>query len=147
MKVILLQDVSKIGSRFEIVEVPNGYAMNRLIPKGLAKPATPENVKKISAQNAHKEEVVAHKAEDFKSALDKIKDTTITVKVETNDQGHMFEALKSDVVSRSLALHGVTISESQIVIPQPIKETGEYEIQLKEGELESDISIKVEKNS
>ena len=55
MKVILLQDVAKIGRRFDIVEVPSGYGMNKLIPQGMAKPATPENVKAINAQSAKTE--------------------------------------------------------------------------------------------
>ena len=47
MKVILLKDVAKIGRRFEIKEVPDGYALNKLIPKNMAQFATPENIKRI----------------------------------------------------------------------------------------------------
>lgn len=144
MKVILLQDVSKIGHRFEIVEVPNGYAMNRLIPKGLAKPATPENVKKISAQKEHKQEVVAHREEDFKTAVKKISDQDVIVRVEANDQGHMFETLKAGLIVKALSEQGVKIEETQVVIPNAIKQTGEYTVELKEAGLVESITIKVE---
>ena len=50
MKVILLQDVAKIGKRFETVDVPDGYALNMLIPKRMAEPATPENLKRVDAR-------------------------------------------------------------------------------------------------
>ena len=49
MKVILLKDVAKIGRRHEVAEVPDGYALNMLIPKGLAKAGTPENIKKLTS--------------------------------------------------------------------------------------------------
>ncbi len=55
MQVILLQDVAKIGRRFDVVNVADGYGLNKLIPQGMAKPATPENIKKIKAQSASNE--------------------------------------------------------------------------------------------
>ena len=65
MKVILLRDVAKIGRRFEIVEVPDGYALNKLIPKKDAEAATPANVKRIQQNkdrtNANKAETAADK--------------------------------------------------------------------------------------
>ena len=52
MKVILLQDVAKIGKRSDLVEVPDGYAMNQLIPKRMAETATAQNKKRIAKQQA-----------------------------------------------------------------------------------------------
>ena len=92
MKVILLQDVAKLGRKFTTIEVPDGHALNKLIPQGLAQQATPENVKRLSTQM---EKVSS--GEDalnslFDDAVTKLSDSTIMVPVELNEQGHMFQA-------------------------------------------------------
>lgn len=141
MKVILLQDVAKIGRRFDIVEVPSGYGMNKLIPKGMAKPATPENVKAIEAQSAKNEAEKTAGDEAFATALEAIKEVQLEVVVEANEEGRMFQALKPESIMDAVKEKtGKEVKLSQIVIKTPIKEVGTHAVEFVSG----DVSIVVE---
>ena len=86
MKVILLQDVAKIGRRFDVITVPDGYGMNQLIPKGMAKPATPENLKAIQAQTATNDAAKAQADEVFAQMTAKVDTVALEVPVEANEE-------------------------------------------------------------
>lgn len=144
MKVILLQDVAKIGRRFEVVDVPNGYALNKLVPQGLAEPATPENMKRVAAQKANAASVKSDAVERFQQALELIGDNKVVVSVSANAQGHFFEAVKPASIVGAIAGFGAVVEENQVVIDTPIKETGEYNIVLKEGDVTKTISVTVQ---
>lgn len=143
MKVILLQDVAKVGRRFEVAEVPDGYAMNMLIPKGLAEAATPENLKKLKALTAKATAAGEATSAQFTEATTALKDSVILVKVELNEQGHMFEALKPVAVVEAAQAMGASIVESQVMFDMPIKEAGEHIIELQEGDEKVKVTINV----
>ena len=143
MKVILLQDVAKIGRRFEVADVPAGHALNMLIPKKMAEPATKENMKRIKARAEKAAEGRAANAEEFKTALDTLKGKTITLKVQANEKGHMFEAVKSPAIAEAIKAEGAVIAADQIVIAEPIKEVGMHTVTLSDGESTSSLSLEV----
>lgn len=144
MKVVLLQDVAKIGRRYEIVDVPNGHAMNMLIPKGLAQPATPENLKKVEALKSNSAATEASKVELFNTALSLIEGKSIVVSAQVNAQGHLFEALKPDSIIGAIGGFGAVVTEDQLKIAAPIKEVGEHVVTLQEGGESKEITIVVE---
>ena len=143
MKVILLQDVAKIGRRFEVTEVPDGYALNMLLPKGMAEAATPENLKRLKARTDKMEAAGAATADQFKATVEKIGENKLTISAELNEQGHMFEALKPAAVVAAAADLGATLTESQVVLANSIKEAGEHQVELTEGEESATITIEV----
>jgi large subunit ribosomal protein L9 len=143
MKVILLQDVAKIGRRFEIVEVPNGYAQNKLIPQKLATEATPENVTRVKARASKLAASSAADAEALAGAIASLGDTTVTVTAEANAEGHLFAALKSDRIADAFAAAGAAIAADAITIMTPIKTTGTHTIEVGRGEAMKEVTIEV----
>ena len=143
MKVILLQDVPKFGQRFAVKEVPNGYALNSLIPQGLAELATPENLKRIKIMMAKAEVEKVASESAFAEAIDVLGDRTLTIEVEANEQGHLFKAIKADDVVSAAAEEGVTLLPSQIVIKNPIKELGGYTVTAKSGQYSGTIELDI----
>jgi len=144
MKVILLQDVAKIGRRFDIVEVPSGYGMNKLIPQGMAKPATPENVKAIEAQSAKTASDRAAGDESFAAAVEAIKGVALEIAVEASEEGRMFQALKADTIAEAIKEKtNQDIPVSQVVIKTPIKEIGTHAIELVSGSATVSIEVSV----
>ncbi len=144
MKVILLQDVAKLGRRYAIVEVPDGYGINKLIPKGLAKPATPENVKSVMARAG----ALAHNKEAaevaFKDLLAALEGTKVVVTAEANAEGRFFQAVKPEAIAAALrAASGQSVDGSQVVIAEPIKAVGEYTVTLTLGALHEPIAVTV----
>lgn len=143
MKVILLQDVAKLGRKFMTVEVPDGHALNQLIPKGLAQQATPENIKRLSTQMDKVSSGQDALNALFDTAVEKLADNTISVAVDLNEQGHMFQALKDDVIIEAMSEAGVSTDGLAIEISEPIKESGEHTVFLMLGTRKSPLTISV----
>lgn len=143
MKVILLQDVAKIGKRSEIVVVPDGYALNQLIPKKMAEPATATNQKRIERLQAGAAEKAEANKENFTAAVAKLKEASLMITVEANEQGHLFKAVhEADVVAAAAAV-GVQIDASVVQISEPIKAVGEHVVSLMFGDSVEQIAIAV----
>jgi large subunit ribosomal protein L9 len=130
MKVILLRDVAKIGKRFEIKEVPDGYALNKLIPKKDAEPATPANLARIRERqrgNDRTEEVVTANATAVAKSCS---ESPLTILVEANEQGHLFQAIHASDIVTALNTRGFTIAGDQLSFAQPVKSLGEHSVTL-----------------
>jgi len=147
MKVILLQDVAKLGQRYEIVDVPSGHARNKLIPQGLAQEATQQNVQNIKARAERAAAERAATQETFTDALEKAANTTVTITAGANEQGSLFEALKAETIVAALNAEGLSFTESQMQIATPIKETGTHTIAVQEGDMTGEITINVSANT
>jgi large subunit ribosomal protein L9 len=143
MKVILLKDVAKVGRRFEVVDVPDGFALNKLIPKNFAQFATPENIKRIEATAMKQKEHQVHDAEVFTAVLAKLANTTVAIPVDSNTEGRLFQALKPEAVVFALneLLGRDTINKDQVVIHEPIKTLGAHSIELASGKNHGVITI------
>jgi large subunit ribosomal protein L9 len=133
MKVILVRDVAKIGRRNQIVEVPDGYAQNQLIPKKWALPATPQNLKRIEALHAGVAASKDAKEEVFLAAVEKLKNAGIKIVAEANDQGHLFKAIHEKDVAQAATVAGVPLDASAVKISSVIKSIGDHEITLIHG--------------
>lgn len=124
MKVI----IKKTG---KIKEVADGYARNFLIPKGLAVPATNDAV----AEDTEKRETAAadrKKMEaEWEQYVQQFENTVIEVTASANEQGALFGALPLSVIIDELAKQGYTVEEDWIQLEEPIKHTGETEIEIK----------------
>ena len=143
MQVILTQDVAKLGRRYDLVEVPNGRALNMLIPQGLAMAATPENKKRVQAQSDKVKAERAEAADAFAKAVEKLDGAAVTVSVKANKKGHLFEALKEEAVAEALSEKGVVVEATQVIIAEPIKVVGTHEVNLSNGEDRVSLTLEV----
>ncbi len=143
MKVILIQDVAKIGRKHEVVNVPDGYGLNQLIPKGLAKPATKDNLKQIEQLQAEKGVKQGALTERFFAAKKALAESTVVLKNHKNDKGHLFAAIKPEEIVVALSGQGIVVEKSMIKIATPIKTTGEHEVELIQGENHTTFKINV----
>lgn len=143
MKVILLQDVAKIGRRSQLVEVPDGYARNQLIPKRMAEPATDTNKKRIEKLQANAE---ANKLADearFEAAHKALSEKVIQIAIDVNEKGHSFKAVSVNDIADAAQTAGVDIDAAMIVVGAPIKEVGEHTAQLVRGDSKVKFIIEV----
>jgi len=142
MRVILLQDVDKIGKQFEVKDVSPGYARNFLIPKGLAKEATKETLEWL----AEKKEVLEEQAEeDLKKAqtlADSLDGQEIIVPVKIGEEKQLFESITPQKVVDRLKENGFEVKKSQVILETPIKELGEFPVKIRfSHNLEIEIKI------
>ena len=145
MKVILTQDVKSQGKKGQLVEVSDGYARNFLLPKKLAVIATAENLNTMKLQEkARKAQEAAEKAEAEATAK-KLKDLTVNIAAKAGEGGRLFGAVTAKEVSEALAQqHGVNIAKTKLVLDEPIKACGGYQIKAKLGyEVVGTVSVMV----
>lgn len=143
MKVILLRDVAKIGRRFEIVEVPDGFALNKLIPAKDAEAATPANVKRVQ-QN--KDRLNASKAETSAQILDtvnKLSQDKLQITAEANELGHLFQAVSGRDIANSAKERGFNLPDEIILISEPIKSIGEHQVLIKNQDQKLPLTINI----
>ena len=142
MKIILLQDIDNLGKKYDIKEVKDGYARNFLISKGLAEIATKENLKWLESQK----EIEVKKAEEelkkVEAVATNIDGQEIIILVKVGAEGQLFESITSQKIYEKLKELGFEIKKSQIDLPEPIKELGEFPVKIKlEHNLEAEIRV------
>ena len=146
MQIILQEDVEKLGTRGQLVEVAEGYARNFLLPRKLGLEATPGNMKrleKMRAAFAKKEAVEKDAAQKLAELLAGVS-LTLSRKAGENDQ--LFGSVTSGDLSEALAAQGYTIDKRKITLAEPIKLVGEYEVPVKlHREVGANIKVTVQK--
>ena len=134
MKVILQQDVKGQGKKGQLVNVSDGYARNFLLPKNLAVIATAENVNTMKQQEkARKAQEAAEKAEAEATAK-KLEGLTVKIAAKAGEGGRLFGAVTAKEVSEALSeQYGVNIAKTKLVLDEPIKAFGSYQVKAKLG--------------
>lgn len=146
MRVIFLKDVPRVGKKYDIKEVNDGYAMNFLLPKKLAQNATPKAV--VELEMRQKEIAIEREvqADLLNKNLEEIKDKTITIKSKTNELGHLFSAIhKKEILGALRQQHRAEIGEEFIILEKPIKGIGEFEIPIEIRGKKSSFRLVVER--
>ena len=134
MKDILQQDVKGQGKKGQLVDVSDGYARNFLLPKKLAVIATAENLNTMKQQEkARKAQEAAEKAEAQATAK-KLEGLMTKIAAKASEGGRLFGAVTAKEVSEALAAqHGINIAKTKLVLDEPIKACGGYQIKAKLG--------------
>jgi len=146
MKIILLQDVPKVGRKYDIKELSDGYVLNFLFPKKWAMLATPKAVADL--ERLKKEIVIEREVQEdlLEKNLEDIKNKTVTIKAKADEKGHLFSAIHEKMLVEALDKEcHVQISEKFIILEKPIKQVGEFEIPIVVGEKKSSFKLIVEK--
>lgn len=134
MKVILLQDVKGQGKKGQLIEASDGYARNFLLPRKLAAAATAENLNTMKQQEKAR---LAQEAAERAAALEmaeKLKECTVKIAAKAGNGGKLFGSVTSKEISDALkAQFGMDIAKTKIVLPDPIKAFGGYQIKCKLG--------------
>jgi len=142
MKVILKQDINKLGQKDDIITVKDGYGRNFLIPKGYAIQATGSAVKiheENLRQRAHKEEKIRQEAEKI---AEKLKGVKITVGAKTSSAGKIFGSVNTIQIAEALKEKGFDIDRRSILIADDqVKEIGSYKATVK---LHRDVKVEID---
>lgn len=130
MKVILLQNVPKIGKKHEIKDVADGHALNLLFPKNLAKPATKEALEWLALQNELAEKKAENSLETAQELASKLDDMEVSMQVKVGEEGQLFEHINAQKIADRLKELGMEIKKTQVQLEEPIKEMGEFVIKV-----------------
>ncbi len=134
MKVILQQDVKGQGKKGQMVEVSDGYGRNFLLPRKLAVEATAENVNTMKMQDKARQAKLAEEKAAAQAAAEQLKGCQVQIRAKAGQGGRLFGSITSREISDELkAQHGIDVNKSKIVLSDPIKSFGTFEIKCKLG--------------
>lgn len=134
MKVILQQDVRGQGKKGQMIEVTEGYARNFLLPRKLAVPATADAVNTMKLKEKAKKAEDARLKAEAEAIAEKLKNAPVKIQARAGANGKLFGAVTSKEVSDALqAQYGVDLAKQKIVMDEPIKAFGNYELKAKLG--------------
>ncbi len=144
MKVILREDVEKLGKAGEIVKVADGYGRNYLIPRRLAVPADVRNVRTLE----HDKRVIEARAKKVRKAAEslagKVGAVSLTLPARAGEEGKLFGAITSRDIAEALEKAGVAVDRKHVQLAEPIKQLGDYKVKVKLGaDIVPEISVSV----
>ncbi|HKB80727.1 MAG TPA: 50S ribosomal protein L9 [Thermoanaerobaculia bacterium] len=144
MKVILIDEIRGLGTRGDIVSVKDGYARNFLLPKNLAREATPGNLKAIE-QERKKWSLLAQKEKEAASqAADAVKGAKVVVRKRVGENGQLFGSVTSVEIADALHEKGIEVDKRRIELAHPIKTLGTHDVEVRlHREVSAQIQVEV----
>jgi len=134
MKVILQQDVKGQGKKGQLIEVSEGYARNFLLPRKLAVLATADAMNTMKLQEKAKKAEEARQKAEAEAIAEKLKNSQVKVTARAGANGKLFGAVTSKEVSDALqSQYGIELAKQKIVLEDPIKSFGSYQLKAKLG--------------
>ncbi len=133
MKVILREDIESLGKAGDVVKVADGYGRNYLIPRRLAVRADVRNLRALE----HDRRVIEGRAQKIRKGAEelgvKLASLSLTIPAKAGEEGKLFGAVTSRDIAEALARAGISVDRKSVLLPEPIKQIGEYRVKVKAG--------------
>jgi large subunit ribosomal protein L9 len=144
MKVILMTDVPALGQRGETRDVANGYARNFLLPRKLAVPATPANLKNVEHLKRPRAREEDRALELAKATAGRIEGLTLAVTARASDDGRLYGSVSPQDVVEFLEKHEVSVEKRRVGMDEPIKAVGDYKVPVRlHGDVTAALTVTV----
>ncbi len=131
MKVILKEDVKKLGKEGDIVDVADGYARNYLMPRKLATKATRQKIKSLKREEKRQQKKEQEKVEEAEKTTEKIEDRIFEFSVKAGEEGRLFGSVTSKDIAEKVNDAGFEIEKKNIDLEDKIKSLGTHKIPVK----------------
>ena len=132
MEVILLEDVKSLGKKGEVVKVSDGYASNFILPRKLGLEATKANLNNLRNQQKRDEQAAKELLEQMQDFAKKLEAESIRVTMKAGEGGRVFGSVSSkEIATEAKKQHDFDIDKKKIVLDEPIKAFGTYEVPVK----------------
>jgi large subunit ribosomal protein L9 len=144
MEVILREHVDNVGKRGEVVKVADGFARNYLLPRKLALPVTPGNLKHIERERVKFDAREAEEREGAQAVASRLAGIVALITRKVGETEALYGSVTSADIAASLAAQGMEIDKRKIQLQEPIKRLGEYDVPIKlHREVIAPIKVKV----
>ncbi|HEY0186989.1 MAG TPA: 50S ribosomal protein L9 [Cellulomonas sp.] len=144
-KLILTHEVTGLGAPGDVVEVKDGYARNYLVPRGLATAWSKGAEKEITAIRRARKVREIESLDEARAVRDSLQGNPVTVSAKSGAAGRLFGAITTAEIADAVkAAGGPSVDRRKIEVAQPIKATGEYEVQIRlHAEVSAKLTVKV----
>jgi len=148
MKVILLENVEKVGRKGDILEVAPGFARNYLLPRRLAMEVTPANIKVVEMQQKALKKKLEKERLTYQELINKLNEVTLTFYRRSSEKDVIFGSVSASDIQEELAKLGFEIDKKKIMLDEPIKRLGTFTVPIKVyHEDRAEIKVVVEKEA
>ncbi len=134
MKVLLKEDIQKLGWFGDVVEVNNGYARNYLLPQGLATVVNDDNVRALAEEKSKRAEQRIREKKRLEEAAKTVDGAEAVIAAKANEQGHLFGSVTENMIASNLRAQGFTVADEVVQIHDHIKEVGTHNVKLRFAE-------------
>jgi large subunit ribosomal protein L9 len=131
MRVILKQDVDKLGRKGDVVNVPPGFGRNFLVPKKLAIEVTASNVKMIEIERTALKKKVETERKSFQGLIEKLNQASLTFLRRAGEKDVIFGSVSSGDIRDELVKLGLDVDKKKILLDEPIKRLGNFTVPIK----------------
>lgn len=131
MRIVLRENVEKVGRRGEVVKVADGFARNFLLPKKLALEATGANLKRIEQERKVREVHEAKEKQEFQGLASRLSQLSLTAVRKVGENEALYGSVTNSDVGELLEKEGFSIDKRKILLDDPIKALGIYEVPIK----------------
>lgn len=142
IQLLLIHNVESLGRQGDIVEVKPGFALNFLLPQGLATVATDHHKRMVEKHREKLRAIEIEKLSEFRKLADELGQQSLTIEANANDEGHLYGSVGSHEIVDALKGAGFSLAMDQIRLDGPLKELGLYTVKV-HLHTEVDASIKV----
>lgn len=142
IELLLIQTVEHLGKPGDVVEVKLGYAMNYLLPQGLATMATDHHKRMVEKHRAKLAEIEKARMASLRAQADELSRQSVTIEANANDEGHLYGSVGANEIANALKAQNLHITPDQVRLEGPLKELGLYTVKLHLGH-EVDAELKV----
>jgi large subunit ribosomal protein L9 len=142
IELLLVQPVDHLGKQGDVVEVKRGFAMNYLLPQGLATIATEHHKRMVEKHKARLAEIQKARLAGLQAMAHELGRQSVTIEANANDEGHLYGSVGAAEIVIALKRNAVTITPDQVRLQGPLKELGLYTVKVHLGhEIEADIKV------
>ena len=146
MKVILLENIEKLGNQGDVVNVKAGFARNFLFAKGLATNFSPKQLIKVQNELKQKERKINREKENLSNILDQISDLELSITMKSEENDKLFGSVTKSDIEKLLLENNVKIDKKYIDLESSIKTLGSHEINIRfTSELSGSFQLNIEK--
>ena len=132
MKLILLEDIKSLGKKGDIVNVSDGYARNKILPKKLGVEATPKNLNDLKLQKANIERKAQENLDAARAFANELKGKEVVLALKVGEGGKTFGSISSKEISEEAKKQlGLEIDRKKLLLPNPIKNLGSTMVQIR----------------
>ncbi|MGQ9519983.1 MAG: 50S ribosomal protein L9 [Candidatus Fervidibacter sp.] len=132
MKVVLMQDIPKLGMKFQVVEVSDGYARNYLIPRRLAQPVTPALLKEIEKRRQQEQQKERKALERSQELAQKLANIVVEIPAPAGEGGRLYHAVSAHEIALHLKQqHGIEIDRDQVLLEEPLRSLGVHTVPIR----------------
>jgi large subunit ribosomal protein L9 len=130
VQLLLIQSVDHLGKQGDIVTVKRGYALNYLLPQGLATVATDHHKRMVEKHRSRLQEIEKARLASLRQLADSIAKQSVTIEANANEEGHLYGSVNANEIAAALKGAGFHITTDQVRLEGPLKELGLYTVKV-----------------